>query len=90
LQSREVQVVNETLDRIIRIIVGHLGVPAGTVTPAASFADDLDADSLDKVELIIAFEEEFQTEIPEGAAENITTVQDAIDFVEARKSAPSA
>lgn len=75
---------NGTLERITRIIVDHLGVAPGNVTPSASFVDDLDADSLDKVELIMAFEEEFQMEIPESAAEKIQTVGDAIDFVEGR------
>lgn len=80
----EVQVGKETLERIRRTIVDQLGVPASAVTPAASFADDLDADSLDKVELIMAFEETFHIEIPENAAEQIRTVQDAIDFIEAQ------
>ncbi len=80
---------NETLARITRIIVDHLGVPPGIVTPAASFVDDLDADSLDKVELIMAFEEEFQMEIPEAAAEKIQTVGDAIDFLEGRRNLPA-
>lgn len=80
----------ETLERIRRTIVDQLGVPPSAVTPAASFADDLDADSLDKVELIMAFEEAFRIEIPENAAEHIRTVQDAIDFIEAQNPAPSA
>lgn len=63
------------------IIVEQLGVDAEKVVPGASFIDDLGADSLDTVELIMAIEEEFDTEIPEEEAASIATVQDAIDFV---------
>ena len=70
------------LDRVARIIQDHLGVPPSAVFPEASFADDLEADSLDKVELLIAFEEAFQVEIPEDAAEHMITVQDVVDFIE--------
>ena len=59
----------------------HLGVEADKVTEAASFIDDLGADSLDIVELVMAFEEEFNVEIPDDAAEKIATVKDAIDFI---------
>jgi acyl carrier protein len=81
-----VQVGKDTLERIRSTIVDQLGVPASAVTPAASFADDLDADSLDKVELILAFEEALHIEIPEKAAEQIRIVQDAIDFIDAQTS----
>jgi acyl carrier protein len=76
---------SETTDKIRQIIVGHLGIEASKVTPAASFIDDLDADSLDTVELVMAFEEAFNVEIPEPAAENIVTVQDAVDYIETQK-----
>ena len=64
-------------------MVEHLGVDADKVTENASFIDDLGADSLDNVELVMAFEEEFGVEIPDDAAEKILTVKDAIEFVKA-------
>ncbi len=67
--------------RVKEIIVEQLGVEEDEVTPKASFIDDLGADSLDTVELIMAFEEEFDVEIPDEEAEKIVTVKDAIDFV---------
>ncbi len=73
-------------DRVKSIIVEQLGVDAEEVTPEASFVEDLGADSLDTVELIMAFEEEFGVEIPDDAAEKITTVKDAIDYIEANKA----
>lgn len=76
-------------DRVEKIVVEQLGVPAERVTPAASFVDDLGADSLDTVELVMALEEEFETEIPDEEAEKITTVQQAIDFVSAHLEASS-
>jgi acyl carrier protein len=69
-------------DRVKSINVEQLGVDAEEVTPAASFTDDLGADSLDIVELVMAFEEEFEIEIPDEEAEGITTVQDAINYIE--------
>lgn len=63
------------------IIVQQLGVDAEKVTPEASFVDDLGADSLDVVELVMAFEEEFGVEIPDEAAEKIGTVKDAVEFL---------
>ena len=74
-----------TEDRVKKIVVEHLGVEADTVTPDASFIDDLGADSLDIVELVMAFEEEFSVEIPDDAAEKITTVKDAIDYIDEHK-----
>ena len=71
-------------ERVKQIIVEQLGVDAGEVTPSASFVDDLGADSLDTVELVMAFEEAFGIEIPDEDAEKIKTVQNAIDYVEAR------
>jgi len=69
-------------ERVKKIVVEHLGVDEAKVTDNASFIDDLGADSLDTVELVMAFEEEFGCEIPDDAAEKILTVKDAIDFIE--------
>ncbi len=69
-------------DKVKSIIVEQLGVDANEVTPEASFVDDLGADSLDTVELVMAFEEAFNIEIPDEAAEKITKVKDAIDYIE--------
>ncbi len=69
-------------DKVKQIVVEQLGVDEAEVTPTASFVDDLGADSLDQVELIMAFEEAFDLEIPDEEAEKIKTVQDAIDYVE--------
>ncbi len=74
--------MSETADRVKKIVVEHLGVDAEKVTEEASFIDDLGADSLDIVELVMAFEEEFNVEIPDDAAEKITTVKDAIDYID--------
>ena len=68
-------------ERVKKIVVEHLGVEADKVTESASFIDDLGADSLDTVELVMAFEDEFGVEIPDDAAEKILTVKDAIDFI---------
>ena len=77
--------MSETAERVKKIVVEHLGVEAEKVTEEASFIDDLGADSLDIVELVMAFEEEFGVEIPDDAAERITTVKDAIDYIENNK-----
>ncbi len=69
-------------EKVKKIIVDHLGVEAGKITPGASFAEDLGADSLDAVELLIAFEEQFGCAIPDDVAERIRTVGDAIRFLE--------
>ena len=69
-------------ERVKKIVVEHLDVDAEKVTENASFIDDLGADSLDNVELVMAFEEEFGVEIPDDAAETIQTVGDAVKFVE--------
>ena len=74
--------MSETADRVKKIVVEHLGVEADKVTEDASFIDDLGADSLDIVELVMAFEEEFNVEIPDDAAEKITTVKDATDYID--------
>jgi acyl carrier protein len=68
-------------DRVKEIIVEQLGVDAEEVTPEAAFIDDLGADSLDTVELVMAFEEEFNIEIPDEEAEKILTVKDAVDYI---------
>ena len=68
-------------ERVTKIIVEHLGVEQEKVTENASFIDDLGADSLDTVELVMAFEEEFGCEIPDDAAEKILTVKDAVTFL---------
>ena len=73
--------MSETADRVKKIVVEHLGVEADKVTEDASFIDDLGADSLDTVELVMAFEEEFGIEIPDDAAESIVTVGDAIQYI---------
>ena len=69
-------------DKVKQIIVEQLGVDEGEVTPNASFVDDLGADSLDTVELVMAFEEAFDIEIPDEDAEKIRTVKDAIDYID--------
>ena len=71
-------------DKVKSIIVEQLGVDEEEVTPDASFVDDLGADSLDTVELVMAFEEAFDIEIPDEDAEKIRTVQDAIDYIDKR------
>ena len=69
-------------DKVKSIIVEQLGVDEEEVTPDASFVDDLGADSLDTVELVMAFEEEFGIEIPDDAAESIVTVGDAVKYID--------
>jgi acyl carrier protein len=71
-----------TEERVKQIIVEQLGVDEAEVTPSASFVDDLGADSLDTVELVMAFEEAFEIEIPDEDAEKIRTVQDAVTYIE--------
>ena len=73
--------MSDIAERVKKIVVEHLGVDESKVTEGASFIDDLGADSLDQVELVMAFEEEFGCEIPDDAAEKIQTVKDAIDFI---------
>ncbi|MCZ6803897.1 MAG: acyl carrier protein [Proteobacteria bacterium] len=68
-------------ERVKKIVVEQLGVKEEEVTNEASFVDDLGADSLDTVELVMALEEEFKTEIPDDEAENITTVNQAVEFI---------
>ncbi len=79
--------MSDIADRVKNIVVKHLGVEADKVKPEASFIDDLGADSLDTVELVMAFEEEFGIEIPDDAAETIQTVGDATKFIEKAQKA---
>jgi acyl carrier protein len=72
----------EITEKVKQIISEQLGVEEAEVTPTASFVDDLGADSLDTVELVMALEENFDIEIPDDAAEKIRTVQDAIDYID--------
>ncbi len=74
--------MSDISERVTKIVVEHLGVEAEKVKANASFIDDLGADSLDTVELVMAFEEEFNCEIPDDAAETIQTVGDAVKFLE--------
>lgn len=74
-------------ERVKKIIIEQLGVKAEAVTDTASFVDDLGADSLDTVELVMALEEEFGVEIPDSEAENIRTVQQAFEYIDKHQSA---
>ena len=73
--------MSDIAERVKKIVIEHLGVDEDKVTDSASFIEDLGADSLDTVELVMAFEEEFNCEIPDDAAEKILTVKDAISFI---------
>jgi len=75
--------MSDVSERVKKIVIEHLGADQDKVTNNASFIDDLGADSLDTVELVMAFEEEFGCEIPDDAAEKIQTVRDAITFINA-------
>jgi acyl carrier protein len=83
---RKERQMSDVAERVKKIVIEHLGVEESKVTETASFIDDLGADSLDTVELVMAFEEEFGCEIPDDAAEKILTVKDAIDFIKSRPS----
>ncbi len=74
--------MSDIAERVKKIVVEHLGVEPEKVVESANFIDDLGADSLDTVELVMAFEEEFSVEIPDDAAETIRTVGDAVSFLE--------
>ena len=74
--------MSDVIDRVKKIVVEHLSVEENTISDTSSFIDDLGADSLDTVELVMAFEEEFGIEIPDDAAETIQTVGDAVKFIE--------
>jgi acyl carrier protein len=73
------------VERVTKLVCEQLGVKEEEVTSQASFVEDLGADSLDTVELVMALEEEFETEIPDEDAEKITTVKEAIEYIEANK-----
>ena len=77
--------MSDISERVKKIVIEHLGVDEEKVTETASFIDDLGADSLDTVELVMAFEEKFGIEIPDDAAETIQTVQNAIDYIQSKK-----
>ena len=74
--------MSEVQDQVKKIVIDHLGIDESKVTPEAKFIDDLGADSLDTVELVMAFEEKFGIEIPDDMAEKITTIKDAIDHIQ--------
>ena len=76
--------MSATFERVKKVVVEQLEVSEDEVTPEASFVDDLGADSLDTVELIMAFEEEFDLEIPDEDAEKIATVADAVNYIESK------
>ena len=78
--------MSDISERVKKIVVEHLGVDEAKVTEEASFVDDLGADSLDPVELVMAFEEEFGCEIPDDAAEKILTVKDAIEYIKTHQA----
>ena len=77
--------MSDVSERVKKIVVEHLGVEEEKVNDSASFIDDLGADSLDTVELVMAFEEEFDCEIPDDVAEKILTIKDAIQYIEDNK-----
>lgn len=72
----------DVFERVRQIVVGQLNVDPQQVTPEAAFADDLGADSLDRVELIMAFEDIFGIEMPDADAEKLRTIQDAVDYIQ--------
>jgi|TARA_B100001093_G_scaffold418935_1_gene410326 acyl carrier protein len=74
--------MSEVLDKVVEIVCNQLTVDKGEVTAESSFVEDLGADSLDTVELVMAFEEEFGLEIPDDEAENITTIKSAVDWIQ--------
>lgn len=76
--------MSEVMDKVKKIVVEHLDVEESRVTPDASFVDSLGADSLDIVEMVLAFEDEFGIEIPDEDAEKIQKVQDAVDYITAK------
>ncbi len=78
--------MSDVAGRVKKIVVEHLGVEESKVVENASFIDDLGADSLDTVELVMAFEEEFSCEIPDDAAEKILTIKNAVDFIQSQSS----
>jgi acyl carrier protein len=83
LDLEELPTMSTIEERVKKIVIEQLGVTEDEVTIEASFVDDLGADSLDTVELVMALEEEFETEIPDEDAEKITTVQEAVNYIKA-------
>jgi acyl carrier protein len=79
--------MSDIAERVKKIVVEHLGVDEAKVVDGASFSDDLGADSLDQVELVMKFEDEFGCEIPDDAAEKITTIRSAISYIESKQAA---
>ena len=77
--------MDNTEEKVKKIVVEHLGIDDNKITLDSKFIDDLGADSLDTVELVMAFEEQFDIEIPDDAAETILTVQNAVDFIDNKK-----
>ena len=77
--------MSDVAEKVKKIVVEHLGVEEDKINESASFIDDLGADSLDTVELVMAFEEEFECEIPDDVAEKILTIKDAIDYIAKNK-----
>src|SRR6267154_3174526 len=86
-QGEAYKSMSDTAERVKKIVVEHLNVDADKVTDTASFIEDLGADSLDTVELVMAFEEEFGIEIPDDAAESIVTVGDAVKYIDKANAA---
>ena len=77
--------ISTTEEKVIKIVMDHLGIEESKISLDSKFIDDLGADSLDTVELVMAFEEQFGIEIPDDAAETILTVQNAVDFIDKKK-----
>jgi len=77
--------MSDTEEQVKKIVVDHLGIDESKVKLESKFIDDLGADSLDTVELVMAFEEKFDIEIPDDATETILTVQNAIDYIQSKK-----
>ena len=77
--------MGSTEEKVIKIVMDHLGIEESKISLDSKFVDDLGADSLDTVELVMAFEEQFGIEIPDDAAETISTVQNAIDFINSKQ-----
>ena len=77
--------MDSTEEKVKKIVTDHLGIDESKILPDSRFIDDLGADSLDTVELVMAFEEQFDIEIPDDAAETILTVQNAVDFIDNKK-----
>ena len=86
-ELRGTYLMSDVLERVRKIVIEHLDADPEKVTEKASFIDDLGADSLDNVELVMAFEEEFDIEIPDDAAEHIQTVGDAVKFIQEKLGA---